>query len=228
MLKHNQDGAASGLLIPLIISVVLFLFAAIFGIWAYGSRQDYKNNVDSKISAAVATAEATQKAQDDANFTQQEKSPYNTYDGPEAYGSIVMKYPKTWSGYLNVDGSTNTSSGSTSDIDAYFNEGTVPSLTDTGATTDLHLEVLNQSYAQTLQTFSDQQGISSVAYSLPSLSNVVGVEISGQLQTSSGGQTQQTMVVLPDRSDTIELSTQGTQDLSDFNNIILKYFSFSP
>jgi hypothetical protein len=105
---------------------------------------------------------------------------------------------------------------------------TLTSLTDTGATTDLHLEVLNQSYAQTLQTFSDQQGISSVAYSLPSLSNVVGVEISGQLQTSSGGQTQQTMVVLPDRSDTIELSTQGTQDLSDFNNIILKYFSFSP
>jgi hypothetical protein len=200
MLNHNQDGASSvGL--SLVISIVLLVAAIGFGAWAYSGRQDYKNKVDSKISVAV----------------QQEKSPYSTYDGPEAYGSIVLQYPRTWSGYVDT-------SGSDYPVDGYFNPGVVPSITSQSSVFALQVRVLNQSYSQTLQSLQ-QNGVTSQAYALPSLPKIVGVELSGPIASN---QTNETMVVLPIRADTIEISTDGTQYLNDFNNTILKYFSFSP
>jgi hypothetical protein len=227
MLNHNQDGQSSGLVISMILVSILFVVALIFGFWAYSSRQDYKNNVQGKINTAVTAADAKQQAVDNTTYNQKYKYPLNTYDGPEAYGSIVMQYPKSWSGYLNVDGSNSQQGGSGALLDGYFNQGTVPSINDSGATIAVHLQVLGQSYSQVLQNISNTQGVTSVVYTLPKLASVVGVEVSGNLSGSSTG-TNETMVILPDRSDTIELSTEGSQNLSDFNSIILANFSFSP
>ena len=56
MLKHNQNGAVNSLVLSLVLCV-LFLFGALgFGGWAYMSRQDYKDNTDQKVSAAVEIA----------------------------------------------------------------------------------------------------------------------------------------------------------------------------
>jgi hypothetical protein len=216
MLNHNQDGASSvGL--SLVISIVLLVAAIGFGAWAYSGRQDYKNKVDSKISVAVQQAQQQEAANLNASFAQQEKSPYSTYDGPEAYGSIVLQYPRTWSGYVDT-------SGSDYPVDGYFNPGVVPSITSQSSVFALQVRVLNQSYSQTLQSLQ-QNGVTSQAYALPSLPKIVGVELSGPIASN---QTNETMVVLPIRADTIEISTDGTQYLNDFNNTILKYVSFSP
>jgi hypothetical protein len=227
MLNHNQDGASPAVTISIVGLSLLSIVAIVFSIWAFGGRQDYKNKVETKINAAVTVAVGKQQTIDSAKYAQESQDPLSTFNGPEAYGSIVLQYPKTWSGYLNSSTSANASSGSNGAVvDARFNPNVVPSVQDTSSVFAVTLQVLNQSYAQTLQSISQTQGITSVAYTLPKLPNVVGVEATGQISGDSSPT--QTMVILPLRSETIELWTDGTQYLSDFNSVILPNFSFSP
>lgn len=222
MVKLNQAGAVSGLVISLVLVVILLVGAISFGGWAYSSRQDYKDNTDTKISAAVAVAKQQESALKDQQFAQASKSPLKTYNGPEAYGSVVVNYPKTWSGYVD-----DTGSGSAL-VDGYFAPGVVPSITGQSSVFALRVQVLNTPYSQSLQTFQGQQqngGLTINAYALPKLPKVTGVELTGQL---SDGTSNVTMVVLPLRSETLEISTEGNQYLSDFNTYILPNFSFSP
>jgi len=224
MVKQDQRGAAASLLISLILFIILFIAALGFGIYSYSKMLDYKNNVDQKISVAVSAAKIEQTKVDNNNFAISSLSPLTTYYGPSQYGSIVVNYPKTWSAY--VDDSDSQSAL----VDGYFNPGHVPSLTNQASTFALRVQVLNQSYSQSIQQYNGQNTqnkVTATAYSLPKVPKTVGVELSGDL---TGGQNpvNTTMVVLPDRNYTIEIWTQGTVYLSDFNNYILPNFSFSP
>jgi hypothetical protein len=221
MIKHNQDGAASGVMISLILTIVLLLGAIGFGFWAFSSRQDYKDNSDAKADAAVRVAVEKESATKDKQFAEEEKNPLKTYNGPEALGSLVIKYPKTWSGYVSAN------TGSNSSLDAYFNPDVVPAVGNQDSTFALHVQVVSQPYTRTLQTFANQQKAGKLtisAYALPKLPKVVGVRVTGKLSQRHDG----TVVVLPLRSQTIEIETDGTQFLSDYDNIILPNFSFLP
>ena len=224
-MKHNQDGAANGLAISLILAVLLLIGALSFGVWAYMGRQDYKDNTDAKIAAAVKIAKQQESSLKDKQFQEAEKNPLKTYNGPEAYGSIAITYPKTWSAY--VDDSAN-GSGNGALLDGYFYPGAVPSVTKQGGTFALRFQVLGQSYSQTLQTFNSLQQSDNppqvVPYALPKVPKIVGIKVSGTLPNEKTG----TMVVLPLRSQTLEIWTDGNQFASDFNNIILPNFIFSP
>jgi len=223
MNKHNQDGAVNGVVISLVFAILLLIGALAFGGWAFNSRQDYKNNVDSKIAEAVAVAQKQQGSADAAKYTEAAKQPLATYTGPEAYGSLVISYPKTWSGYVDSTGTGQAL------VDGYFNPGTVPSATSQSSVFALRVQVINQPYAQVLQTFAaaaknTQNPVSFSAYALPKLPKTVGIKAVGQITQQTTG----TMVVLPLRSDTLEISTQGTQYQHDFDTYILPNFSFSP
>jgi hypothetical protein len=221
MIKHNQNGEVSGLAISFIATVLLLIVALIFGVWAFQSRQNYKNNVDTQVSAAVASAKQTEDNVKNAQFAEAAKQPLKTYTGPEAYGSLVVNYPKTWSGYVDDTGTGN------SVVDGYFSPGVVPAVNAQTSVFALRVQVINQAYSQVLQSLSSQQQAGSLtitAYSLPKLPKVVGVEASGAISSQING----TMVILPLRSNTLEIYTEGNQYLSDFNTSILPNFSFSP
>jgi hypothetical protein len=221
MIKHNQSGAVNGLVISLVLAVVLLVAALGFGGWAFSGRQDYKNNVDSKISTAVTAAKQQESTAKDLQFAEVVKNPLKSYTGPEAYGSLIVNYPKTWSAYVD-----DTGTGS-SLVDGYFAPGSVPSATGQNSVFALRVQVLSQTYAQVLQSFSGQQQSGKLivsAYALPKLPKTVGVKAVGQISS----QTTVTMVVLPLRSNTLEIWTEGSQYLADFNNNILPNFSFSP
>jgi hypothetical protein len=223
MIKHNQLGAVSSLGLYLVITVVLLIGAIAFGVWAFSGRADYKNNVAAKVAAAVAIAKQQENTADNAQFAAEEKSPLRTYNGPQAYGSLVVSYPKTWSAYVD-----DTGTGSAL-VDGYFYPGTVPSLTGTSSVFALRVQVLAQAYNAVVSGL--QQASSSAttpttitAYALPKVPQTVGVEVSGSLPNQMTG----TMVILPLRDKTLEISTYGSQFLSDFNTNILPNFSFSP
>ncbi len=218
MIKHNQSGAVSSLIIIMTLSVIL-VFAIIFGVSEYSGKQHYKNDDQQLINTAVSKAVNQQIAIQDAKFAQTEQYPLNTYNGPQEYGSIVLKYPKTWSGYIDTSGDNNSL------LSLYFNPGLVPSLANQSAVYALTLQVVNQTYSQTIQAFQQQSGVTTVAYALPKVAKVVGVEVSGPI---SQNQTNETMVVLPLRTNTLEIATDGTANLAAFNNIILPNLSFSP
>jgi hypothetical protein len=222
MIKHNQDGAVNGAVISLILTVILLLGAVGFGYWAFSGRQDYKNNSDAKAAAAAEKAVAANSAKKNKQFIEDYKKPLKTYNGPEALGSVVMQFPKTWSGYIKSAGANN------SGLDAYFAPGVVPPADALTSVFALRVQVLSQNYSQVLQSLNSQQKggqLTIAAYTLPKLPKVVGVKVTGTLQ---GQQTTSTTVVLPLRSQTVEIQTFGTQFLDDFNNYILPNFSFSP
>jgi hypothetical protein len=202
-MKHNQDGAANGVVISLVFAVMLLIGAAGFGAWAFNSRQDFKNHTDVKVSAAVAIAKKQQNDADKIQAAEEAKQPLQTYNGPEPAGSVVLEFPKTWSAYIN-----DTSGGNTL-VDGYFAPKIVPSITNPASVFALRLQVLNQGYPQTVQGFAGQQkaGLVTIsAYALPKVPQAV----------------------LPLRSQTIEIWTQTNQYLGDFNDNILAHFSFSP
>jgi hypothetical protein len=220
-MKHNQNGAVNSLVISLVFAVILLIGAAGFGAWAFNSRQDYKNHTDVKIGVAVTAAKKQQNAVDAVQAAEDAKQPLETYHGAEPAGSIVLEFPKTWSAYINDTGGNPL-------IDAYFAPGIVPALTNPNSIFALRVQVLNQAYPGIVQSYAGQAkaGLVTInAYALPKVPQAVGVKISGQL-TKQGLTT--TMVILPLRSQTIELWTQTNQYLDDFNNNILANFSFSP
>lgn len=221
MAKHNQNGAVSGLVLLLVISVLFLIAAITFGAWAYHSQLIYKNNVDEKVSAAVAVAKQQQIATDSAQFATEEKSPLQVFNGPEAYGSIVLNYPKTWSGYVDTTGN---GSGL---IDGYFFPGIVPSISASSSVFALRVQVQNQPYSSEAQSIVSQQQNGTItvqAYALPKVPNVIGMKVVGQLADGKMG----TEVLLPLRNETLLLWTDGKQYVGDFNTYILPNFSFSP
>jgi hypothetical protein len=221
MIVRNQRGSLNALLIPFILVILLLGGAITFGYWANSGRADYKNNADQKITAAVTVAKQQQLDTDNQAFALAEKQPLTTYDGPEAYGSLVIKYPKTWSSYVDSSGT------GSSLVNGYFDPGTVPSISAQGSVFALRVQVVSQPYSQALQAFQGAQQANQVTinpYKLPAVPSVIGVEISGIVSNNTSG----TMVLLPLRSNTLEIWTQGTQYLSDFNTNILPNFSFSP
>jgi hypothetical protein len=220
MNKHNQDGAVSLSLVALIVALVLLVASLGFGAWAYSGRQTYKNDAQSLIDAAVANAKKQEDTAKDKQYADAAKLPLASYSAAEQYGSLVIKYPKTWSAYDN--------SGSGAPVAWYFDPGVVPSISSQTSIYALQVQVLNQSYSEVLTSLNSlAQGTPPTtisAYSLPQLPDVVGVELSGPLPNNQTG----TMVVLPLRGDTLELWTEGTQYLEDFNKNILPNVIFSP
>lgn len=221
MNKLNQNGAANGLVISLIFAVILLIGTMVFAGWAYTSRQDYKDNVTAKINDAVTIAKQQESTAKDKQFVEAEKKPLRPYKGPEAYGSIVVNYPKTWSAYVADTGNSSIP------IDGYFHPQTVPSANDQNSVFALRVQVVNQPYAEIVRNFGTQQksnGLVISPYSLPRVPKIVGVRVTGKLDNNKVG----TVVVLPLRTETLKISTEGNQHLSDFDNIILPNLVFSP
>ena len=193
-----------------------------FAGWAYMSRQDYKDNVDTKIKAAVVVAKQQESTAKDKQFVEKEKNPLRTYKGPDAYGGVTIMYPKTWSAYV-----ADTGRNSSTPVDGYFHPGTVPSVEDQNSTFALRLQVVGQPYATVLQRLSSLQKSGKtrvVPYALPKVPSVVGVRATGTLPNNKLG----SIVILPLRSQTIELWSEGSQHQNDFDNIILPNASFLP
>lgn len=221
MNKHDQNGSINILLIPLIMASLAMIGTAAFAIWAYNSRQDYKNNVESKITTAVTVAKTVESSEKDKQFAELEKKPLRTYNGPQAFGSLVLQYPKTWSAYIDDTGS------GAAPVDGYFYPGYVPSITNPNSSFALRVQVLPQSYSSVLASLRGQETAGQIQiapYTLPSVTNVIGIRVDGKITPGKDG----TMIVLPLRDKSIEISTQGSEFSADFEENILKNLTFSP
>lgn len=217
--RENQHGMSS-LTVPLVITILLLVATSGFAIWSFMGRQDYKNNVDQKIESAVAVAVKTAETQKDNEFTEKEKLPLTSYQSPSDLGSIVVKYPKTWSSYVD-----STGRGS-SPLDGYFHPATVPGL-NSGTAYALRLEVVSRSFSEVVKSYDTlvKSGKSTAqAYQPVNVNDVVGVRIEGSIDNQKQG----IMIILPLRDKTIKLYTESNQFYNDLDNNILPNFSFTP
>jgi len=225
-MKLNRNGSSSWQILTLIATGTLLVAAIIFAFWAFAGRQKYKNDTVQLINSAVVSAIAKQKITDQASFAIAEQNPLTEYIGPQAYGTIRLWYPKNWSSYVNSTGEDSDNNP----LDGYLYPGTLPSVTDNGSTNfALRIQVESQSYSAVLAAFNGQQTDNTappniIAYSLPKVPSVVGVEITGEVESNISG----TMIMLPLRANTLEVWTEGTAYLTEFEKDILPNLSFSP
>jgi len=220
-----SDHHRTWILLTVVISL-LFIVALVFGIWAYGSRQDFKNNTDKKIAVAVNNAVNNTQATDKTNNDAANELPLKPYIGPSSYGSVTVYYPKTWSAYL-IDTSNSGDNGSGNPVDGYFQPDIVPNVGNSKNDFALRVQVLQQAYDQTLQGYQSQAKSGSVTITpfVPAkVPSITGVRVDGLIQDGKRG----SMVIVPIRANTLLLWTEAAQYESDFNNNILPNFSFNP
>lgn len=221
-IKIGEQGEVNVMLIPVVILALLFIGSASFAVWAFGGMENYKNNADTKIAAAVSSNTQTVQAADAKQYAQEAKNPLTVYLGPDAYGSVKVSYPKTWSAYVDT-------TNSNTPLDAYFQDGYVPS-TDSQQTYDLRVQVSAQTYSALMQQYQPliTQGLVKAApYSLPKIPNIVGSELTGTINLQNQNVTG-TLVMIPLRSNTLMVWTESSDYLPDFNTYILPNLTFSP
>lgn len=221
MKVKGQVGALNILLIPFVLVFILFGGALAFGFWAYSERTDYKDNVSAKIDDAVVVAEQQVSTKKDTEFAEKEKQPYKTYDGPGAYGSIKIAYPKTWSAYVADNGDGDPF------VNGYFHPNTVPNVATEKQTFALRLEVTQQSYDEIMANYQsqiDEGKISVSAFKSAKVPDIIGSRLDGAVEDEMNG----VMILLPMRDKTFKLWTNSTQFKADFETHILPNFTFSP
>ena len=208
-----------GLINPLVIvSIVLGVFTlglGIFSIWSYVNYVDQRDNVDAKVAVAVKDAQAAQKAADDKDFEAREKLPTKQITGPEDLGKVSVSYPKTWSVYLDQDGSNGR-------YNAYFYPGVVPSL-NSSTPYALRLSVVDRDYNTVLAEFQGRVTSGDLKASTIAVQGVSGVRLDGKFTSGVEG----AMVVLKVRDKTIQVSTEDEQFLADFNDTVIKSLTFN-
>ncbi len=207
------------LLIPLIISLLLFISSLTFGIWAFGGKQDYKNNVDQKITIASDTVRQETSTAKDKEFTEKEKNPLKTYTGPNTYGSVVFQYSKIWSAYIDQ-------SNSATPLNGYFHPDFVPGI-QSGTAFALRVQIVNQSYDQQLQQLDGKVKtgkVSVVPFRAAKVPSVLGSRAVGEINVGQ----KDTKIFLPLRDKTLEIWTETDEFVHDLDAIILPSLTFSP
>lgn len=220
MKRLNSSGTVDVWLIGFVVVTIFLIAAGSFGIWAYMGRQDYKDNVDQKISVAVAKSNEELDAKKEADFAEREKQPLRTYDGPAAYGSLTIKYPKTWSVYVDETGKGGNP------VDGFMHPNFVPGI-KSGNNFAVRFAVLERDYASQVKQFDNgvKKGtVKAKAYTSPSDPNNVGIRFDGEIAEKKQG----ALILLPLRDKTIKVWTEASQFVPDFNKLILPNFRYIP
>lgn len=105
MKKRFEKGSIEGSTIAIILLTIGFIGAGAFGIWSYIEYNTVKSNVDGQIELAVAEGNRKQKEDDEKKYAEQLKIPFSLFRAPEDLGKVSFSYPKTWSLYVDSDGS---------------------------------------------------------------------------------------------------------------------------
>ncbi|HEX8350307.1 MAG TPA: hypothetical protein VF598_10120 [Hymenobacter sp.] len=220
----NQRGDMNVLAVPLILAVLLLVGSIVFGAWAFTSREDYRVNVEEKIAIAVKVAKQEEGIAKDKEHAEAEKQPLKSYNGPEAFGSVGVQFPKTWSGYVQDEGGS-------APLDTYFHPGVVPSLSAKGKAYALRVQVVEQAYSKVVSDMNKDvaaKKVTAAAYALPKQPKVVGVRFDGAIGGSGKDVITGAMVVMPVRDKTLKIWTESPLFVADFNGFILPNVTFIP
>lgn len=216
---EKKSGRPWVLISLLIIFILGFLGASGFGFWAFAQMNDYKNNVEEKVEAAVKIAKEEEGQVKEQEFLERSKSPYKKYSGPSTFGSVEVTYPKTWSATV-----AETKSGTP--VSGYFHPDFVPGF-DSGTAFALRVEVIQQPYDRVMDGFASmvKKGTVRVSpYSAKRVPGVVGSRADGEILRGVNG----SAVIFPLRDKTIKVSTLSRSFIKDFDNIILPNLLFVP
>lgn len=214
-LIHNERGQIDPLIVPLVISVVMILGLAGFGLWSYISFVDERDNTQEKIDVAVQEAEAAITTELEADFTEREKEPYLNYVASNTVGSLSVTYPKTWSGFVSE-------SSGTTPLDAFFHPGFVPDSNDVQYA--LRVSVEEKDYNREVSELQKDVESGELTVTTITVSGEQGLRFDGEIENDTFG----AIVLLPLRDKTIKVWTESQVYVDDLTNIVLENLSYEP
>jgi len=209
---HRSTSSGHGSKTAVIIAIVCALLA-VAGIavasWAYVNYLDQKNNVDSKITAAVNEAEKAQADKLAADFAKAEKDPKRLFVGPEDYGRLSFTYPKTWSVYTARDASKGGA------FESYLNPGSVPPI---ATSTQYALRVLieDDDYDKVVSSYKSLVSSGKLTSSSVKADEQNGTRLDGEFSKDIVG----SAVIFKIRDKTVTLRTDANTFKDDFNSLV--------
>jgi hypothetical protein len=213
-LHKQQQGVSLILVMVIILAVTTVIFGGL-AIWAYTQYQAKSTDVNGQIKVAVVEAEKVQQEADEKKFAEREKEPNRDFVGPDDYGRVTFKYPKTWSVYVASDP---TRGGK---YEAYLHPITVPKTSETEQFA-LRVLVEERDYDQVIESYKSKVNSGDLASSSTTSQGNVGTRFDGNFSQNIRG----SAVVYKIRDKTLTLRTDANTFKPDFENII-KSVSFN-
>lgn len=196
-------------LVLTIVFIVLTLASLGVAIWAYLNYSDQKNNVDSKITAAVATAEKDQGDRLEKAFQEREKEPNRLFVGPDDYGRVSFEYPKTWSVHEAKDAIEG------GDYEAYLTPGVVPPI-DESQQYALRVIIEEEDYDKVLEEYEDLVTEGLLKSSSAKVEDQNGTRLEGNFTEDIRGMA----VIFKIRDKTVTLRSDANTFRADFDKLI--------
>ena len=212
MMKRDKKerGSVNGWMVGTIGCLILFLIAGSLAIWAYMQYSREKSNVDSKVAIEVAKGKSEQAESDQKKFSEEAKNPRIEFVGPSEYGRVSFMYPRTWSVYIENDGSNR------GDYKAYLNPVAVPSASNKASRFALRLEIINKNLDTVLNDYQSRLKKGELTSSSTEFNGISATRIDGTFEKELRG----SVVLMKVRDKTIRFSTDADTFKPDFQTIL--------
>lgn len=197
----------------MIVSIIMIVAAvglAAGFVWAMLQYIDHRDNVDSKVTSAVAEAVKKQADDDAAAFLEKEKEPNRLFVGPDDYGRLAFNYPKTWSTYVDKDALKGGSYA------AYLNPVVVPPVSTVGQQFALRILIEEKDYDKVVESYRQQVQKGELKSSAVKADDQNGTRLEGMFTKNIRG----TAVIFKIRDKTVTMQTDADVFRGDFDAII--------
>lgn len=206
----RHKGLANSWMIIAVAAITLFLVVAALSVWLFMKYNESRNDVAGKTAVAVAEAEKRQAAELEAKFQEQLKDPRLEFVGPSEYGRVSFMYPRTWSVYVDKDG---TDRG---DYVVYLHPVTVPPVDRATSRYALRLEILNRDFDTVLKQYETALKKGDLTSSTTEYNGIASTRLDGAFSKELRG----SVVLMRVRDKTIRFSTDADTFKPDFAAIL--------
>lgn len=209
---NKVDTQAGSVILGVLVAVFAVLSVAFGGIaiWAYMQYESASNDVESKIKLAVSQAEKDQAEKDEQKFAEREKEPNYEFVGPDDYGRLTFKYPKTWSLYEATDIARG------GDYKAYIHPEKVPPVSDSQRFA-VRVLIENKDYDRVVQQYDSLVKKGDLRSSSTSSQGNTGTRLDGNFNKNIRGSA--VIYKLRDKTATIRTDADSTFK-ADFDKLI--------
>lgn len=192
-----------------IIFIVLSVGLAGFATWSFMGYLEYKGDTDTKVEAAVADAKKDQADTLEAEFNEREKEPNREFVGPDDYGGVTFKYPKTWSVAVYKDAAKG------GNYEAYLNPVSVPPAGNAQQFA-LRVTIETRDYDRVVSNYESLVKKGDLKTSIITVGEHNGTRLDGLFTNDIRG----SAAIFKIRDKTLTLRTDANTFLKDFNALL--------
>jgi hypothetical protein len=195
-----------------VLVVILGLGALVFAILTvvFASQANKATStLNAQVSAAVKSATNTQKKNDANTYTEENESPFQTYDAPVADGSFVIKFPKDWSYSIDQEQSNDL-------LTMVMNPNYISTTNEQLNPVAAEIQLVEEPSTEYMQNFSGSIQGGTMKQSDITVSGQAGFNLTGTFDAASTVRE----VVVPVRDQTLVFFTQNSAYSNEFDEIL--------